>query len=93
MCIRPTHYSLRSHRDHNGYHLRCWPLEGSQDGKSWVELDHRDNNATLNSQDVIATCSISQSIEVQMIRLHQLAKNSYGSHHLFVSAIEIFGFV
>jgi hypothetical protein len=60
----PAHYSLRSRRDSNSYHLRCWTLEGSQDGKSWVELDHRENNATLNSPDAIATFFISQSIEV-----------------------------
>jgi hypothetical protein len=93
MRIKPTHYSLRSRRDYNGYHLRCWTLEGSQDGESWVELDRRENNATLNSQDAIATFSISQSIEVQMIRPRQLDKNSSGYHHLFVSAIEIFGVI
>jgi hypothetical protein len=68
-------------------------LEGSQDGKSWVELDRRVNNMTLNSQDAIATFSISQIIEVRMIRLHQLDKNSSNNHHLSVSAIEIFGVV
>jgi hypothetical protein len=93
MRIKPTHYSVRSRRDYNYHHLRCWTLEGSHDGKSWVELDRRENNATLNSQDAIATFSISQSIEVQLIRLRQLDKNSYGSHSLVVSAIEIFGIV
>jgi hypothetical protein len=93
MHIKPTHYSLRSPRNCNSYHLRCWGLEGSQDGKSWVELDRRENNATLKSQDAIATFSISESIEVRMLRLHQLNKNSNGFKALFVSAIEIFGVV
>jgi hypothetical protein len=34
MHIKPTHYSHYSRRDYNGDHLRCWALEGSQDGKS-----------------------------------------------------------
>jgi hypothetical protein len=58
-----------------------------------VELDRRENNTTLNSQDAIATFSISESIEVQMLRLHQLDKNNVDNYHLFVSAIEIFGVV
>jgi hypothetical protein len=64
MRIKLTHYSLHSRRDYNGYHLRCWALDGSQDGKSEVELDRRENNATPNNQDAIATFSISESIEV-----------------------------
>jgi hypothetical protein len=66
-------------------------LEGSQYGKSWVELDRRDNNATLNNKDVIATFSISESIEIRMFRLYQLNTNSSGQYYLIVSAIEIFG--
>jgi hypothetical protein len=91
--IKPTHYSIRSRRDNNSDHLRCWTLESSQDGESWVELDRRENNTALNSQGVIASFSISQSIEVRMIRLRQLDKSSSHSYCLFVSAIELFGVV
>jgi hypothetical protein len=93
MHIKPTHDSLRSRRDDNTHHVRCWALEGSQDGKSWVALDRRENNAALNNKDVIATFSISESIKGRMLRLHQLNTNSNGSNYLFVSAIEIFGVV
>jgi hypothetical protein len=47
----------------------------------------------LTNQGAVAPLSIYQSIEVRMIRLHQLDKNSIGNHYLFASAIELFGFV
>jgi hypothetical protein len=36
MNIKPTHYTLRSPRNFNGYHLRFWTLEGSRDGSEWI---------------------------------------------------------
>jgi hypothetical protein len=91
MRIKPTHYSIRSRRDYNGNHLRSWTLEGSMDGQSWQELDRRDNNTVLNSQGATATFSISQSSEIQMIRLRQLSQSSGGTNCLIVNAIELFG--
>jgi hypothetical protein len=91
MRINPIHYSIRSRRDYNDHHLRFWTLEGSMDGQSWQDLDRRESNTALSSQGATATFSISQSSEIQIIRLRQLSQNSNGNNCLVVNAIDLFG--
>jgi hypothetical protein len=91
MRVTLTHYSVRSRRDGNDYHLRSWILEGSNDCKSWVEIDHHTNDSSLNSEGAIAIFPISSSSDYQYIRLRQIDVNSSGTHHLIVSAIEFYG--
>jgi hypothetical protein len=91
MRIKPTHYSLRSRRDGNSDHLRYWTLEGSLDGKEWIELNRQVNNMVLNAQGATATFPVSLSDELQMIRVRQLGKNSSKYDELVISAIEVFG--
>jgi hypothetical protein len=93
MQIKVTHYSIRSRRDGSTDHLRSWTLEGSQDGLRWVKIDDRTNDTSLNSKGAISIFSISESVqsEFRMIRLRQTGKNSSGSNHLVVNAIEFFG--
>jgi hypothetical protein len=89
--IKLTHYSLRTRRDYDNRHLRHWVLEGSIGSDSWITLDRRENNTSLNSQGAIATFSISQSSKVRLIRLKQIGKNSSGDDTLVVTAVEFFG--
>jgi hypothetical protein len=91
--IKVTHYSIRSRYDGDWNHLRFWTLEGSKDGLSWVKIDDRKNDTSLNSADAIFTLSISAKFEneFRMIRLRQTGKNSSGHDYLIVSAIEFFG--
>jgi hypothetical protein len=93
MRVNLTHYSIRSARNIDGYHLQGWHLDGSVDGRSWVELDRRENNRSLNGRGAVATFSISGRNEdsFQMIRFQQHGPNSSSSHALVVSAIEFFG--
>jgi hypothetical protein len=91
MRVTLTHYSIRSRRDSNGYHLRSWILEGSIDCESWVELDHHANDSSMNSQGAIATFPISSSSDYQYIRLRQIGVNSNRNHCLIVNAIEFYG--
>jgi hypothetical protein len=93
MKVKLTHYSIQARHNYNGYHLRSWTLEGSNDGLSWVKLDHRENDTTLNSQGAIATFSISEGHEEAFcqIRLRQTGKESGGYDHLTLSAMEFFG--
>jgi hypothetical protein len=91
MRVVLTHYSVRSRRDTNGYHLRSWILEGSIDCESWVEMDHHTNDLSLNSQGAIATFSISSSSNYQYIRLRQMGVNSSGNNYLILNAIEFYG--
>jgi hypothetical protein len=66
-------------------------LEGSIDGASWVELDHRENDTSLNSQGAIGTFDIASSSDYRYIRLRQIGVNSSGNHELVLNAIEFFG--
>jgi hypothetical protein len=93
MQIKVTHYSIRSARNLNSYHLGFWTLEGSKDGLIWVTIDDRKNDTSLNSKGAISTFSISESFQkdFRMIRLRQTGKNSTGTDELVVNAIEFFG--
>jgi hypothetical protein len=93
MRVNLTHYSIRTRCDTNGTHLRCWRLEGSNDGLSWIELDRHENDTRLNSQGAIATLSIPEGNRGQyrMIRIQQTGQNSSGNDYLMLTAIEFFG--
>jgi hypothetical protein len=93
MRIKPTHYSLRSRRDVNGYYMRSWTVEGSIDGQSWIELDRRENTTGLIGLGANVTFSISKLFEIQMIRVRQLDTNTSGDHWFCINAIEIFGII
>jgi hypothetical protein len=68
-------------------------LEGSHDGLSWVTIDDRQNDTSLNSQGAISTFSISEDFQeaFQQIRLRQTGKDSSGDDTLIVNSIEFFG--
>jgi hypothetical protein len=91
MRVTLTHYSVRSCRDGNDQHLRSWILEGSIDCEAGVEIGHRTNDSTLNSQGAIATFPISSSSNYQSIRLRQIGVHSSNNHYLRVNAIEFYG--
>jgi hypothetical protein len=91
MRINLTHYSIRTRRDANANHIRSWILEGSIDGQSWIEFDHRENDTSLNSQGAIVTFGISSSPDCRYIRVRQLGKSSSGDDHLVMNAMEFFG--
>jgi E3 ubiquitin-protein ligase HECTD1 len=93
MQIKVTHYSIRTRRDANNGHLRFWILEGSQDGLSWVTIDDRQNDTSLNSEGAISTFSISQNFQkaFRQVRLRQTGKNTSGTDNLIVNSIEFFG--
>jgi hypothetical protein len=91
--IRPTHYAIRSDLELDDWHLRSWKLEGSIDGDSWVLLDRRTNEATLRGVGAMAGFSISQPMEVRMVRLLQTGPNSHPNNQLVLSALELFGWI
>jgi hypothetical protein len=64
LLIKPTHYSIRTLRNGNSYHLRSWTLESSIDGQLWQEIDRQENNIALNVEGAIATFPISRISEV-----------------------------
>jgi hypothetical protein len=86
--IIPSHYTIMS--EHGYVDLRSWVLEGSKDGSSWMELDKRENDASLKGGK-IATFKIGRQEEVVMIRIRQTDTNHRGDHHLSLGAVEFFG--
>jgi hypothetical protein len=63
MTIKPTYCSIRSY--YAGYPGHCnaknWVIDGSRDGRSWIELDRRDNNSELNGRKPTRRFPISRS--------------------------------
>jgi hypothetical protein len=75
--VRATHYSLRTHFEWaaGATHLRNWVLEGSNPGATWVELDRRADDNSLNGPNAAATFPIAEQVDVQMLRIRQNGPN------------------
>ena len=89
--VNLTGYSLKSD-GLSHYNLLQWVVEGSNDAKTWRELDNRDTQ-DLSRAFVVKSysCQSPASESFRYIRLRQTGKNSYGKHYLFLSEIEFFG--
>jgi hypothetical protein len=83
--IKPTHYTICSSPTGTD-NLKSWVIEGSNDGKQWIELDRRIKNPALRR-----LFEVSRSHRIKMIRLWQTGKNCAGTDVLAISAFEIFG--
>jgi hypothetical protein len=85
--MKPTNYSVTFHAPEDKskkHHSKNWVIEGSNDGKSWTELDRRED---LNDPDIVTeTLAVRQSLEVSMIRFRQI-ENDF----LIIYGWEIFG--
>ena len=93
--IRPNGYSLKTDLTDGGRGMspRSWVIEGSEDGISWVELDCREDNDSLNGMESQAMFSITNvpSRGVRFLRFRQTGLNHWGSYAITLSAFEIFG--
>jgi hypothetical protein len=88
--IKPTHYTVRSRNDYDGYHPKNRVIEGSVDGSSWIELG-RENTDQLVGLNRISTFSLSKTVEVRMIRIQMIGNESNESYCFTISALEFFG--
>ena len=87
-----THYSIKTYQCGKGYsHLKSWVLEGCNPGGVWTELDRREDNQDLNGKSKIATFSVSNNNEYQVVRIRQIAQNHYGDNYLILTNVEFFG--
>ena len=57
-CVIPKSYSMRSYVD--GYNLKSWIIEVSNDGYSWKEIDRQENNNYLNDNFALCNFRISE---------------------------------
>jgi hypothetical protein len=71
--------------------MRSWRVEGSVDGADWKELDRRENDQTLTGKAQTATFRMENPLDVRMIKISELGRNSNNCYCLEMSALEIFG--
>jgi hypothetical protein len=91
MAVKVTDYSIRTRPDYDGYHPRTWTVEGSVDGRAWIELDRQDERFELSGVNKWASFCTSVRARVRLIRLRQHGKDSNGRDFLTVGAFELFG--
>ena len=96
--VIPMSYSVTSQASLPGScHLRSRVIEVSNDGteNSWMEIDRREDNNALNSESVTVSFEVSRvpSEGVRFFRLRQTGANHFGSHHLTLSCLDIFGII
>jgi hypothetical protein len=90
--IVPTHYTIRTFGgDSDDAHLKSWLVDTSEDGTSWREVAHVENNKQLNGTYFSGTFGVAGGVECRFIRLVNIGRNHYGNDQLVISAWEIFG--
>jgi hypothetical protein len=66
-------------------------MEGSNDGKTGIELNRHEANTEMEQMNVARTFAMSRLEEVRMVRLRQLTKNRMPRVNLALSGMDIFG--
>lgn len=93
LWIAPTHYRLRHYSSWDTEALRDWVFEGSNDGTTWVVLDMRIGDGTLDQKGKFATfaCNTPAGQSFRLFRVRQTGRNSNNHFYLALSGFEIFG--
>jgi hypothetical protein len=91
--LNPKVYSIQ-----HGYHfgdfiLRNWKLEGSLNGIEWKLLkEHSNDQQLVNEGYSTSHWNLNpQSEYFSFFKITQTGRNSYGTNHLFIGKIELFG--
>jgi hypothetical protein len=91
--LNPKVYSIQ-----HGYHfgdfiLRNWKLEGSLNGIEWKLLKDHSNDQQLKSEGYSSShWNLNDQLEYfSFFKITQTGKNSYGTNHLFIGKIEMYG--
>jgi hypothetical protein len=91
MVVEVTDYSICTRPDCDFHHPRIWTVEGSVDGREWIELDRQNERGDLSGVNKWASFCTSVRARVRLIRLRQHGKNSSRHDYLTVGAFEVFG--
>jgi hypothetical protein len=91
--VVPTHYAVRSDPvgKENGPNLKNWSVETSMDGETWKQIDHREDDDSLNGKFVTKIFPTTSATICQFIRLSNIGRNHFGTDCLLISGLEIFG--
>jgi hypothetical protein len=82
VAIRPTHYSIKSC---TGPKLRSWVVEASDDGASWIEIDRKDGDSSLDSNNVVQVFLMTAQRQCRFVRLRQTDRNHQGTTAVQIS--------
>ena len=92
--VIPTSYSVRSYGACH-LNLKSWVIEVSNTGteNSWTEIDSRENNNDLDSENATANFKIFHvpNESFRFFRLRQTGKNHAGFDSMMLTSLEIFG--
>jgi hypothetical protein len=90
-----TDYTMVSDRRAPGWNpifLRSWVVEGSRDGKEWIDVDRQMDCEALNGPDKSSIFKIQSKAEFRFVRIRALAVHRPGDLIcLEMKAIEFFG--
>jgi hypothetical protein len=90
--IVPTHYAIRTFSGGpREFHLKSWLVETSVDGKSWREVDCKENNSQFTIRLFPGTFAVAGNGECRFIRLVNIGSNHGWKDTICISAWEIFG--
>jgi hypothetical protein len=89
--VSPNHYTIQGRNDYDGHHLRNWQLQGSNDSSTWVTLDTRTNNTSINQSTWFSGDCSSSSSFYEYLRIIQTGANSLGAGYLTLGQIEFYG--
>jgi hypothetical protein len=92
--ICPSGYSLKAHNAtwaSQGYYIRSWRFEGSNDDAKWALLDGQDNTDAIAAADKTAYFPISTSEAYRFLRIVTGSPDSCGQQQWSMQQIEVFG--
>lgn len=89
-----THYKIMSYYGNEDTHQpKSWVIEGSNNNKSWEEIDRQDDCSILNSAHVIHLFPISKEkhMEFKHIRMRLTGPNWWNDDFLKLNCFELYG--
>lgn len=91
--VQLTNYSIKSYDNStNGYHLKDWVVEVSNDAEHWKNVDERTNESRLNGTKITATFDTKQTDEFyRYVRLYQTGPSWYGNYCMLFYNLEFYG--
>lgn len=92
--VKITDYTIKSANcAKDGYHLRSWTIEQSDDGHNWTEIDERKNCLSLNGKSLVASFKVKNNSDyARYVRIRQ-TDQPWGGGHIWFRAIEFYGFI
>jgi hypothetical protein len=90
--VRISEYRIKTHRfGSDSCHLKCWKLQGSNDGTTWTDLDQRDTDVLNAAKRVEKFECTGVSFSARYLRLVQTGRNNRGDNLLALTNIDFFG--